>query len=165
MSQRIFIGLGSNLADPPKQLMMAVAALRELPDTEFKKVSGVYITRPMGPEDQPDYYNAVVEAVTTLSAIELLDTLQSIENRQGRQRDGKRWHERTLDLDILLYGDEIIVTDRLVIPHPGMHERGFVLFPLHEIEKDIEIPGKGNINQCMQSNLVGEVLQRLDMNL
>lgn len=165
MSQRIFIGLGSNLADPLKQLMSAVSAIRRLPEIEFRQVSGVYLTHPMGREDQADYYNAVAEVATELTASELLDALQAIEHRQGRTRDGKRWSERSLDLDILLYGNETIKTDRLVIPHPGMHERAFVLFPLHELDDSIEIPGRGNINQYMQSNLAGEVLQRLDVNL
>ena len=162
MSERVFIGLGSNLDNPLKQLASAISVLKAHPQIKFQQVSSVYLTKPMGPEDQADYYNAVAEVDTELSAEALLTTLQSIENQQGRIRDGRRWYERTIDLDILLYGDDQVNTDSLVIPHPGMHERGFVLFPLYELDKNINIPGRGNINQFMQEKLVGEVLQRLD---
>lgn len=162
MSVRVYIGLGSNLDNPLKQLKLAVSALRVHSQIEFIRISSTYLTKPMGPEDQADYYNAVVELSTALSAGALLAALQSIELQQGRKRNGKRWHERIIDLDILLYGDERIDSDNLIVPHPGLHERGFVLFPLYELDKNINIPGKGGIDQFMQSELTGEVLQKLD---
>jgi len=162
MSERVFIGLGSNLGTPLKQLEIAISALKALPDVELKKVSSTYLTKPMGPADQSDYYNAVAEIVTQLTAEKLLSALQSIENQQGRKRDGRHWHERVIDLDILLYGEECVNSDELVIPHPGMHERGFVLYPLHELDNNINIPGKGNINILMKNKLLGEVQQKLD---
>ncbi|NOY66924.1 MAG: 2-amino-4-hydroxy-6-hydroxymethyldihydropteridine diphosphokinase [Gammaproteobacteria bacterium] len=162
MSVRVFLGLGSNLDNPLKQLKRAVSALREHSQIEFIRVSSAYLTKPMGPEDQADYYNAVVELSTALSAEALLVVTQSIEQQQGRKYNGKRWHERIIDLDILLYGDERIDSDNLIVPHPGLHERGFVLFPLYELDKNINIPGKGSIDQFMQSELTGEVLRKLD---
>jgi len=165
MSRRVYIGLGSNLDEPKRQLAMAVTALKQLPQSEFQRLSSIYLTKPMGPADQSDYYNAVAEITTRLTPQDLLAELQSIESSQGRKRDGRRWHERTLDLDMLLYGDELIDTDNLVVPHPGMHERAFVLFPLQELEDNIDIPGKGNINKLIQKNLAGEVLQTLDFDL
>jgi len=162
MSERVFIGLGSNLDDPLRQLETAILSLKALPDIELKKVSSTYLTKPMGPKDQSNYHNAVAEIATQLTPEKLLSALQSIENQQGRKRDGRRWHERLIDLDILLYGEERVNSDNLVIPHPGMHERGFVLYPLHELDNNINIPGKGNINILMKNKLFGEVQQKLD---
>jgi 2-amino-4-hydroxy-6-hydroxymethyldihydropteridine diphosphokinase len=165
MSVRVFIGLGSNLDDPKAQLQKSVAAIRDIADTRLLRMSGVYVSRPMGPADQADYLNAVVELETELQAPVLLEALQRIERSQGRRRDGERWHERPIDLDILLYGNQSIHTDKLVIPHPGMHARAFVLYPLQELDADISIPGKGPIDTLMQNDLLGEVLQRLDERL
>ena len=99
----------------------------------------------MGPEGQPDYINAVAAIKTQLSALDLLDALQQIESEQGRVRTGLRWGPRTLDLDILLYDEQIISTERLRIPHPGLHERAFVLYPLYEIDPDLMIPGEASL--------------------
>lgn len=164
-SVRTFIGLGSNAGNPARQLEMAIVSLDEIPDTRLRRLSSIYLTRPMGPENQPDYLNAVAELETGLEADRLLGELQAIENKQGRVRDGERWGERTIDLDILLYGDAIINTDKLVVPHPGMHERGFVLYPLQELEADIEIPDKGDINTLLQNDLVGDVVERLEVTI
>ena len=165
MAVRVFVGLGSNLNDPLKQLQTALAAIGHLPETQLQKVSGVYLTHPMGPQDQPDYLNAVVELKTTVDAYDLLTLLQDIESQQGRVRAGSRWHERTIDLDILLYGDESIDTESLVIPHPGMHERAFVLYPLLELDQDLSIPGRGDIRSLVHDGLDGAVLLRLDAEL
>jgi len=108
----------------------------------------------MGPQDQPDYLNAVVGLQTTLAAFDLLSELQNIEHVHGRVRDGERWGPRTLDLDLLLYADEIISTPRLSVPHPGIAERSFVLLPLAELAPDLTVPNKGTVskllNQCAQ---------------
>jgi len=162
MAVRAFIGLGSNLSDPKKQLQMATQAIRLIPDTQMTKVSGIYKTSPMGSSDQDDYLNAVIELETDLDAKPLLDHLQQIENDMGRKRQGERWQARTIDLDILLYGNEVIDTDELVVPHPGMHERAFVLYPLQELDAQISIPGKGKIKTLLQQDLQGSVLQRLE---
>jgi 2-amino-4-hydroxy-6-hydroxymethyldihydropteridine diphosphokinase len=103
----------------------------------------------MGPQDQPEYINAVASLETNLQAEALLDALQAIEQAQGRVRD-ERWGPRTLDLDILLYGDEVIDSDRLTIPHPGLSEREFVLYPLYELAPDLMIPGLGSLASLYQ---------------
>jgi len=162
MRTRVFVGLGSNMNEPLKQLEKAVAAIRQIPDTTVQKLSGMYASAPMGPEDQPDYMNAVVELQSGLDAQVLLESLQMIEQQQGRCRDGERWTQRTLDLDILLYGNDVIHTDTLTIPHPGMHQRSFVLQPLKELDATIVIPGRGNINDCLDGDLLGEVINRLE---
>ncbi len=164
-SVRAFIGLGSNTGNPARQLEMAIVSMDEIPDTRLKRLSSVYLTRPMGPENQPNYLNAVAELETGLEAVRLLEELQAIENKQERVRDGEHWGERTIDLDILLYGDTVIDTDELTVPHPGMHQRAFVLYPLQELEADIEIPDKGDINTLLQNDLVGDVVERLEVNI
>lgn len=140
---RAFIGLGSNLCDPRQQVTEAFGQLAALPHTRLVHHSSLYRTPPMGPQDQPDYINAVAEIATTLSAEELLARLQDIERLHGRIRDGQHWGPRTLDLDLLLYGQEIIDTPALRVPHPGMSGRNFVLLPLHEIAPQAVIPGHG----------------------
>jgi len=147
---RVFIGLGSNLADPQQQVRSAQKALKTLPMTQWVASSSLYKSPPMGPQDQPDYINAVVELETILSPHDLLDCLQQIEQQQGRVR-ARHWGERTLDLDLLLYGDEIIADDRLHVPHPGIAQRAFVIYPLAEIDADIVIPEKGAISELLLS--------------
>ena len=134
-----YIALGSNLHTPREQLKRALNALAQLPQTQLMAVSSFYRSKPLGPQDQPDYLNAVVEISTALSPLALLDELQRIENEQGRVRF-RRWGERTLDLDILLYGDEIIQTERLTVPHYDMHNREFVIVPLAEIAPNLILP-------------------------
>ena len=146
---KIYIGLGSNLDDPQSQLKKAIIAMEMVPSTSVVKTSSFYRSKPVGPQDQPDYVNAVVELGTELSASVLLDYLQAIENEQGRERKVK-WGARTLDLDILLFGDEIINDDRLQIPHVEMQNRGFVLLPLNEIFPDCIIPGVGSVSSLLQ---------------
>ncbi|MDZ7870249.1 MAG: 2-amino-4-hydroxy-6-hydroxymethyldihydropteridine diphosphokinase [Rheinheimera sp.] len=140
---RVYIGLGANLAEPVLQLQRAVTALKQLPDSQLVAVSSFYGSKPMGPQDQPDYVNAVAALDTTLAADTLLDELQRIELEQGRQRKDERWGPRTLDLDILLYGDEILATPRLTVPHYGLHQREFVIYPLLELAPLLFIPGLG----------------------
>ena len=165
MSIRVFVGLGSNMDRPLLQLQRAVAALADLDMTRLLNVSGVYQTRPIGPADQADYLNAVAELESELEPLALLDKLQAIEKQQGRKRVGERWHQRSLDLDILLYDQQCIDDKRLVVPHPGMHSRAFVLVPLHELAADINIPGKGSIGELMSKALVGDIVKRLEVEL
>lgn len=146
----VYIGIGSNLEDPLTRVKQAIKQLMTLKQSKLISCSSLYASKPMGPDDQPDYINAVVSIKTQLSAIDLLDELQQLETGHGRIRTGQRWGPRTLDLDILLYGEKIINSDRLVVPHPGLHERAFVLYPLHEISPELIIPGKGHLATLLE---------------
>ena len=129
--ERIYIGMGSNLAAPAEQLRSAVDALAQLPQTELIGVSAFYQSDSLLP-GQPRYTNAVAALDSTLPPLELLEALQAIENGQGRERV-ERWGPRTLDLDIILFGDRLIDEPRLKVPHYHMQERAFVLYPLAEL--------------------------------
>ncbi len=141
-STKAFIGLGANLGDPEAQVRRALAALADLPGTRLVTASSFYRSAPVGVVAQPDFINAVAEIETALGARALLEALLAAERRFGRRRDFPG-APRTLDLDLLLYGDRVIAEPGLVVPHPRMHERAFVLAPLAEIAPDIAIPGKG----------------------
>ena len=143
-----YIGMGSNLEQPLDQLQRALTELRDIPGSSLQASSSFYISSPMGPADQPDYVNAVAALRTELSPLDLLDQLQQIEQAHGRQR-GPRWGPRTLDLDLLLYGDQFILNDRLSVPHPGIGERAFVLLPLAELAPELEIPGLGIVSDLL----------------
>ena len=149
IEMRVYIGLGSNLDDPKRQVRKALQALTGLPGSTLCRYSSLYRSPPMGPQDQPDYINAVAELETGLSAAELLSLLQAIENQQGRVRGAARWGPRTLDLDILIYGQAQIKAPKLTVPHPGIAERPFVLYPLAEIAPDLEIPGCGALQELL----------------
>jgi 2-amino-4-hydroxy-6-hydroxymethyldihydropteridine diphosphokinase len=155
---KVYIGLGSNIGDPQSQLKKAIIAMEMVPSTSVVKTSSFYRSKPVGPQDQPDYINAVVELDTGLSASVLLDYLQAIENEQGRERKVK-WGARTLDLDILLFGDEIITDDRLQVPHAEMKNRGFVLLPLNEIFPDCMIPGVGSVSSLLQQDNADDLVK------
>ncbi|MCW8955628.1 MAG: 2-amino-4-hydroxy-6-hydroxymethyldihydropteridine diphosphokinase [Gammaproteobacteria bacterium] len=148
----VFIGMGSNLDQPRQQLSRALMALQQLPQTRLLADSGIFQSKAMtladDPEPQPDYLNAVVKLDTQLQPYELLDRLQAIESAQGRQRE-KRWGARTLDLDILLYENIELHEPRLSLPHPGMAERDFVLYPLFKIAPTLEIPGRGALTMLL----------------
>jgi 2-amino-4-hydroxy-6-hydroxymethyldihydropteridine diphosphokinase len=146
----VYIGLGSNLADPAEQLKLALEELAQLPNTELCGYSSRYQSPPMGGVDHPDYINAVAWLETALEPGALLESLQTIETAHGRTR-GERWGARTLDLDLLVYGSTIIDTPELKVPHPGAHERAFVLHPLHEIAPDLEIPGRGRVTELLKN--------------
>lgn len=133
----VYVALGSNLENPLVQLKQAIETLRK--SAKNLQVSPFYGSKPLGPQDQPDYVNAVVKFETELAPLELLDWLQSIENAQGRVRL-RRWGERTLDLDILLYGDEIIQNERLTVPHYDMKNREFVIVPLYDLNPKLCLP-------------------------
>ena len=156
----VYIGLGSNLAEPVNQVHSAIVALRALERSEFIIASSLYKSLPMGPANQPDYINAVVCLDTQLEPLELLNALQKIEHVQGRQRQTERWGPRTLDLDVLLYGDKTINTEQLNVPHSGLHERSFVLYPLLEIAPELVIPGLGHISALVK-NCSSTGLERL----
>lgn len=139
-----YLALGSNLDDPESQIAAAMERLSTIPRSEVHIRSSLYRSKPLGPIEQPDFVNAVLALTTELSARELLDELQAIENEMGRERK-ERWGPRVIDLDLLLYGDEVIREHDLVVPHPGIAERNFVLLPLREIAPDLDIPGLGKV--------------------
>lgn len=132
-----YIGIGGNLADPKATVLTAIDALKQLPQSQFIAVSSLYQSKPMGPAEQPDYINAVAMINTELAPLELLNLTQQIELNHGRIRQDQRWGPRTLDLDILLYGMQHIDHQRLTVPHYGLYEREFVLYPLHELQPEL----------------------------
>lgn len=148
MGQRCFIALGANLGDPMATVSAAIIALRGLPQTEFVASSSLYRTAPVGLRHQPDFINAVVELVAVPPAPTLLQSLFEIEGRFGRQRSVRN-APRTLDLDLLLYGDEVSDDPELTLPHPRLHERAFVLAPLAEIAPQLFIPGRGSVTDLL----------------
>lgn len=148
---RAYIGLGSNLDDPLAQIRRGFQALGKLPKTQVTAQSRLYESKPLGPVDQPDYINAVAAVDTCLIPRSLLSQLQQIEHCFGRLRTTRRWGPRILDLDILLYGDEIIDEPELMIPHPGLTQRDFVLYPLQDIDPQICIPGKAGIKELIRN--------------
>lgn len=145
MSETAYIGLGGNLQDPESHLVKAMEELAALPHTRLVAKSRLYRSAPVGYADQPDFVNAVAQISTDLAPEPLLDALLAIELRHGRQRDFPN-SPRTLDLDILLYGDQTLSTPRLTVPHPRMGNRAFVLLPLQELAPHLEIPGQGQVS-------------------
>lgn len=135
----VYIGLGSNLGDSPAHIARAFDELAGLPITELMARSALYTSTALGPGNQPDYINAVALINTTLTPLQLLDRLQSVEEAHNRIRT-ERWGPRTLDLDILLFDKQIISTERLQVPHPHMKQRNFVLYPLANITPDLILP-------------------------
>ena len=139
-----FIGLGSNLEGPRKQINVALSSLDDLSEIEVLKISSFYQSKPLLGMTGPDYLNVACKIETRLSAHDLLSKCQQIENKQHRVRE-IRWGSRTIDLDILLYGDEVISTEELSVPHPEINKRNFVLLPLFEIEPELELPVFGKL--------------------
>lgn len=152
MSHRAFVALGSNLQNPAAQVERAFTELMTLPETRIVRQSSLYRTVPVGYDDQPDFINAAAEVATTLEPLDLLRALLALENGFGRERPFPN-APRVLDLDLLLYDDRVMQTPELTLPHPRMHERGFVLFPLAEIAPDLEITGRGRIGALLQNCL------------
>ncbi len=138
--ETVYLGLGANLNSPLEQLKQAVAALKLLPHCHNLAVSSFYSSRPMGPQDQPDYVNAVARLDTELTPLALLDLTQKIELDLGRVRKEERWGPRTLDIDILLFGGQLLDCERLTVPHYGIKEREFVLLPLLELVPELCLP-------------------------
>jgi len=154
-----YIGLGGNLGDAARTLRSAARDLTGLPSTRLLAASSLYRSPPLGSTDQPDYHNAVVKLSTGLEPERLLEELFAIENAHGRVRTEVRWGPRTLDLDLLLHGDTVCHTAQLVLPHPGLRERAFVLYPLFEIDPDLVLPRGERLSdllaQVEEGGLVG----------
>ena len=140
-----YIGLGSNLQSPARQLDSAMDLLASIRETRLIAKSSLYRSAPFGGIEQPDFVNAVASLLTGLTASELLAELQQIEQRRGRQRDDVRWGPRVIDLDLLVFSDQVVAKPGLKVPHPGIAERNFVLLPLREIAPELKIPGLGRV--------------------
>ncbi len=143
-----YIGLGSNLNNPKEQIKQALMALDSSEDVSVVGLSSLYQSKPVDGSDQPDYLNAVCKVNTHLTALELLHVCQHIEQSQHRVRE-KKWGARTIDLDIIIYGAQVIASKQLVVPHPEMMNRHFVLVPLYEIEPDLDVPVLGPLEELM----------------
>jgi 2-amino-4-hydroxy-6-hydroxymethyldihydropteridine diphosphokinase len=144
-----YVGLGANLGEPRQQLRRALLELDAVPRTRVVKASSLYRSEPMGYANQPEFVNAVAQLETSLRAARLLAELQAIEARHGRSRSFAN-APRTLDLDLLLFGESTVETAKLAIPHPRMHERAFVLQPLLEIAPEIIVPGRGPARELLK---------------
>lgn len=140
MAEYVYIGLGANLNQPLETVQKALDELALLPDCEFIKQSKIYSSAPMGPQDQPDYVNAVALMKTELSAHQVFELTCAIEQAHGRTRNGEHWGPRTLDLDILLFGQHSINDEQLTVPHYGMKEREFVIYPMLDIDAELILP-------------------------
>lgn len=149
---RCYIALGSNLENPRQQLQLALSSLATAPKIDIVRTSSFYQTTPLGPQDQPDFINAVTQIDTSLSATALLMQLQTIEQQQGRIRK-QRWGPRIIDLDLLLYGNMTIETDVLTIPHPGLIHRNFVIEPLLEIAPDLILPNGHRLRDLVAARI------------
>ena len=154
-----FVALGSNLAQPMAQIDAAYRALKALPQTHWVASSSLYRTAPVGYANQPDFINAVVELDTQLAPHALLTALQHIEYTQGRARTFAN-APRTLDLDLLWYGDQTVQDAILTLPHPRMHERAFVLAPLAELAPTLDLRGHGQVEACL-ARCIGQDIVRL----
>ncbi len=156
---RVFIALGANIVRPAEQIRQATALLAALPQIRLVRTSSLYASAPVGYADQPDFINAVAEISTTLPPRRLLEAMQAIENELGRERSIPNG-PRTIDLDLILYGDQTVAEHGLRVPHPRMHERAFVLVPLCEIDPELNIPGHGTASALLAS-VAGQDLRRL----
>jgi 2-amino-4-hydroxy-6-hydroxymethyldihydropteridine diphosphokinase len=146
---RAWIGLGGNREDSQSLLDTALEAVGESPHTSVLRCSELYRSVPWGVSDQPEFLNAVAELDTALDAHALMEFLLALERRLGRQRGGRKWGPRCIDLDLLTYEELSLKTDELEVPHPSMHLRAFVLIPLIELEPGFRIPGVGSARQCL----------------
>ena len=160
MTVSAFIGLGANLDNPRAQLLRALDELARLPDSRLVAKSSLWLSAPLGYADQPEFINAVAQLETGLSADTLLEELHAVESAHGRERSFVN-APRSLDLDLLLYGEEQRTSASLSLPHPRMHERAFVLQPLLEIAPEAAIPGRGPARACLEA-LGGQACARLD---
>jgi len=148
---RAHVGLGANLGDRAGTMRAALELLGRVPGVEVVAVSTFRETDPVGVLDQPRFLNAAAAVETTLSPGALLDAMLGVERALGRTREGARFGPRTIDLDLLLYGDEIVEEPGLSIPHPRLHERAFALEPLHELEPDLVVPGRGPLETLLRN--------------
>lgn len=147
---KCFIGLGANLQQPAEAIVSALNNLYAHADVRNLQCSSLYHSKPMGPQDQPDYVNAVAAFETDLPPLMLLDLLQEIEQEHGRQRE-RHWGPRTLDLDILLIDNQAIDNERLTVPHPGIELREFVIIPLAEIAPELDLPNGKSVKSLALS--------------
>jgi 2-amino-4-hydroxy-6-hydroxymethyldihydropteridine diphosphokinase len=143
--QPAYVGVGSNLSEPRAQVQRALGALGDLHDTRLVTASPLYHSPPLGEVPQPPYVNAVAGLVTRLSPEELLAELRRLERELGREPPRERWGPRIIDLDLLVHGRETRATQQLTLPHPGIGERDFVLYPLADIAPDLDVPGLGSV--------------------
>jgi 2-amino-4-hydroxy-6-hydroxymethyldihydropteridine diphosphokinase len=148
---QVYLGIGSNKNHPYFRINTVLKQINRIKSTNIIKKSSLYVTRPLGPQAQPDFINSVIEIRTNLKPIELLDELQNLEKLHNRKKT-KRWGPRSMDIDILIYNNLIMNTDKLVIPHPGLEYRDFVLVPLNEITGyRYEIPKYGKISTLIKN--------------
>lgn len=152
-----YIGLGANLNNPREQIEIALQALSNLEKTQLVAVSSLYASQPLGPQDQPDFYNAVAKITTELTPLELLDALQTQEQQQGRVKL-RHWGERCIDLDILLYGNVQMSSPRLTLPHLELQKRSFVVTPLLELEPNLILPCTTALSE-VRPEFTGELLK------
>jgi 2-amino-4-hydroxy-6-hydroxymethyldihydropteridine diphosphokinase len=145
-----YVAIGSNLNDPPARVRAAFGNLADLPDTRMVLRSRLYVTRPMGPQDQPDFVNAAAGLLTQLPARALMAQLLGIEESMGRKRQ-ERWGPRVIDLDLIWMPGETIDEPGLTLPHPGVSTRNFVLYPLADIAPTLAIPGHGRVSQLLRA--------------
>ena len=155
-----YVALGSNLSEPQRQVEWAFEALAAMPGTNLVQRSGLWRSQPMGPQDQPEFINAAAGLVTTASAREFLAELKSIERRLGRTEPAVRWGPRSIDLDLLVFGDLELNEPGLVLPHPGLHQRNFVLYPLAEIAAELWVPGLARVCR-LRERVSGAGIERL----
>ncbi len=152
-----WIGLGSNIGDGPAVIDTAIDCIDSCDGVRVLRRSGLYRSKPWGYSDQDPFTNAVVELRSALAPLELLAALRATEQRLGRRCGTRRWGPRVIDLDILLLGERILVLKDLIVPHPRMHRRSFVLVPLGELDQDLTIPGRGTVRSCLARLNAGEV--------
>lgn len=145
-----YVGIGSNLEDPKSQVLRAFEALRALPETRAIRLSPLYRSAPLGPVSQPDFVNAVAGLLTRLDSRALLGKLRALEAAFGRPAERERWGPRVLDLDLLVYGRERRQDPDLTLPHPGIVERNFVLYPLADIAPDLDVPGLARVAELKE---------------
>jgi 2-amino-4-hydroxy-6-hydroxymethyldihydropteridine diphosphokinase len=145
-----YVALGSNLSDPERQVEAAFSALAGLPATRLVARSGLWRSRPMGPQDQPAFVNAAAGLLTTAAPRELLESLQALERRLGKTPPTVRWGPRVIDLDLLAFGDLQLADPGLRLPHPGLHQRNFVLYPLCEIAAELWVPGHARVRRLRE---------------
>jgi 2-amino-4-hydroxy-6-hydroxymethyldihydropteridine diphosphokinase len=155
-----YVALGSNLSDPQRQVERAFDALATMPGTKLVQRSGLWRSQPMGPQDQPEFINAAAGLVTTIAPREFLDELKSIERRLGRTEPAVRWGPRSIDLDLLVFGDVVLREPGLDLPHPGLHQRNFVLYPLAEIAAELWVPGLARVCR-LRERVSGAGIERL----
>jgi 2-amino-4-hydroxy-6-hydroxymethyldihydropteridine diphosphokinase len=158
--QPAYIGLGSNLQDPKAQVLRACEALGAIADTRVVRLSPLYRSRPFGPVQQPDFINAVAGVLTQLDSRTLLGELLARERALGRPAERERWGPRIIDLDLLVYGRERREEPGLTLPHRGIVERNFVLYPLCDLAPDLDVPGLGRVAE-LRGRLASEGLERL----